>query len=385
MPLTQVTSIESHFANLTDPRIDRTKKHKLLDIIVIAICATICGADGFVAVQAFGKAKFDWFATFLQLPFGIPSHDTFGRVFAALDPKQFQHCFFSWTSAVSSLCEGEIVPIDGKQLKRSYNNEDGKAAVHLVSAWSSANGLALGQVKVAEKSNEITAIPQLLDILNINGCIVTIDAMGTQKQIAKKIVEQQADYVLALKKNQGQLYEDVCLLFDDLQQNPATSLYDECCVDSAQTIEKDHGRIETRKAITLSGQDCISSLRNAPSFANFKTVVKVTCERDINDNVSVESRYYISSLDSTAEKLLLATRTHWGIENCVHWILDVGFGEDYCRIRKGNAAENFAILRRIALNLLKAENSVKLGTANKRLNAGWDNDYLMKVLSTLFH
>ncbi len=385
MSNTPIPSIEAHFATLSDPRVCRTQKHKLLDIIVIAICAVICGADGWVAVEAFGHAKHNWLATFLQLPYGIPSHDTFGRVFGALDPKQFEQCFFNWISAVSQLTQGEIIPIDGKQLRRSHDREEGKAAIHLVSAWSSVNGLALGQVEVTDKSNEITAIPQLLEVLDISGCIVTIDAMGCQTDIAEKIVQEGGDYVLALKKNQGHLYEDVKLLFDDLPSNPIADAYTDCDVDSVQTVEKDHGRIETRQAITLSGTDCIGSLRNANSFANLQTVVKVTAERDINDEVSVESRYYISSLDSDAEKLLDATRTHWGIENCVHWVLDVAFREDECRIRKENGAHNFAILRRIALNLLKQENSVKLGIHNKRLNAAWDTNYLTKVLSTLFY
>ena len=375
MSNTPIPSIEAHFASLSDPRVNRTKKHKLLDIIVIAICAVICGADGWVAVEAFGHAKHDWLATFLQLPYGIPSHDTFGRVFGVLDSKQFERCFFNWISAVSELTE--IVPIDGKQLRRSHDREDGKAAIHLVSAWSSVNGLALGQVEVADKSNEITAFPKLLEVLDISGCIVTIDAMGCQTEVAEKIVQEGGDYVLALKKNQGHLYEDVKLLFDDLQINPTADAYTDCDIDSVQTVEKDHGRIETRQALTLSGADC-------KDFANLKTVVKVTAERDINDVVSVESRYYISSLDADASKLLDATRTHWGIENSVHWVLDIAFREDECRIRKANGAHNFAILRRIALNLLKQENSVKLGIHNKRLNAAWDTDYLMKVLLTLF-
>ena len=384
MSNTPIPSIEAHFATLSDPRVNRTKKHKLLDIIIIAICAVICGADGWVAVEAFGHAKHDWLATFLQLPYGIPSHDTFGRVFGVLDSKQFERCFFNWISAISELTEGEIVPIDGKQLRRSHDREDGKAAIHLVSAWSSVNGLALGQVEVADKSNEITAFPKLLEVLDISGCIVTIDAMGCQTEVAEKIVQEGGDYVLALKKNQGHLYEDVKLLFDDLQINPIADAYTDCDIDSVQTVEKDHGRIETRQALTLSGADYIASLRNAKDFANLKTVVKVTAERDINDVVSVESRYYISSLDADASKLLDATRTHWGIENSVHWVLDIAFREDECRIRKANGAHNFAILRRIALNLLKQENSVKLGIHNKRLNAAWDTDYLLKVLSTLF-
>lgn len=385
MTQTPLASIEAHFAALEDPRIDRTKKHHLRDILVIAICAVICGADGWVAVEAFGYAKFDWLATFLELPNGIPSHDTFGRLFGALNPEPFERCFFNWIAAVSQRTKGQVIPIDGKQLRRSHDRKNGKAAIHLVSAWSSANGLALGQVEVSDKSNEITAIPQLLEVLDVSGCIVTIDAMGCQTEIAKQIIEAGGDYVLALKQNQGHLYDDVALLFDDLAQNPAPDAYSDCHIDTAQTVEKDHGRIETRCARTLSGSACIASLRNALGFANLKTVVKVTAERDIEDKVSVESRYYISSLSSDAHKLLSVTRTHWGIENCVHWVLDIAFREDECRIRNDHAAHNFALLRRIAMNLLTQEKSVKLGIHNKRLMAAWDHDYLMKVLWTLFH
>lgn len=229
------------------------------------------------------------------------------------------------------------------------------------------------------------AIPKLLDLLDISGCIVTIDAMGCQTDIAQKIVDAGGDYVLALKKNQAHLYEDVQFLFEDIERNADTDSYRDCDIDTTQTVEKDHGRIETRRAMTLSGSACIASLRNASGFTDLNTVVKVTAERDIKSEISVESRYYISSLDSDAPKLLDATRTHWGIENCVHWVLDIAFREDECRIRKDNGAHNFAILRRIALNLLTAEKSVKLGVHNKRLNAAWDNEYLLKVLSSLFH
>ena len=278
MSNTPIPSIEAHFATLSDPRVNRTKKHKLLDIIkyldrfnsifsldvepvflrltphkgstsgrsdygnnfvlllIIAICAVICGADGWVAVEAFGHAKHDWLATFLQLPYGIPSHDTFGRVFGVLDSKQFERCFFNWIAAVSELTQGEIIPIDGKQLRRSHDREDGKAAIHLVSAWSSVNGLALGQVEVTDKSNEITAFPKLLEVLDISGCIVTIDAMGCQTEIAEKIVEAGGDYVLALKKNQGHLYEDVKLLFLGLQENPIADAYTDCDLEGVLKV-----------------------------------------------------------------------------------------------------------------------------------------------------
>ena len=381
MPDNPIASIQSHFSELTDPRRDDSRTHhKLMDMLVIAICAVICGADSWVAVESFGRTKYDWLSRFLHLPHGIASHDTFNRVFGLIDSVQFERCFINWIKGVIQVTDGQVVAVDGKQLRGSYDTSTHQPQIHLVSAWASAQSVALGQLKVADHSNEIPAIPQLLEMLEISGCIVTTDAMGCQTQITQKVVDCGADYALALKANQGQLYEDVKLLFDGILDNRVTDVQ----TDTAQTVDADHGRIETRTATVISDPVLIAPLRGSENFVNLNTVVKVTAHREANTETTVKSRYYISSLNANAAKLLDATRTHWSIENSCHWVLDVGLNEDACRIRKNNGSENFAILRRIALNLLKGEKSAKLGVANKRLKAAWDNDYLITVLSTLF-
>jgi predicted transposase YbfD/YdcC len=375
-----IASIEYHFADLDDPRLDRTKLHQLLDIVVIAICAVICGADDWVAVETFGNAKHDWFKKFLELPNGIPSHDTFGRVFGQLDPDQFRTSFHSWISAVSEITEGQVIAIDGKTLRRSHDKELGKKAIVMVSAWATANHLVLGQVKVDDKSNEITAIPELLRVLEISDCIITIDAIGCQKEIAADIVGRDANYVLALKDNQGNLYQDVELLFDDLEAS-GFSAYK---YDQFRTVDKDHGRIEIRQCWSISDRDVLRCLRGAKDWQQLKAVVKVRAERRIGQKRTVEERYYISSLEGDAKRLLACTRNHWHIENRLHWVLDIAFREDECRIRKECGAQNFAVLRHIALNLLKQEKTAKIGIKSKRLKAGWDEGYLLKVLAGLF-
>ena len=376
-----ISSIEAHFESLPDPRRDDCRTpHKLLDIVVITICAVICGADNWVAVQSFGSAKYKWLAGFLELPKGIPSHDTFRRVFSALDAIKFEECFINWIRSAIEVTQGQVIAVDGKQLRRSYDTRNNKAAIHLVSAWACHQGVALGQIKVADKSNEIPAMPQLLELLDVSGCIVTLDAMGCQTDIAQTIVDSDADYVFALKANQGQLYEDVQLLFDGISTGEIRDIK----VDSTQTIDGDHGRIETRTAYAIADSEVISTLRSSENFVNLDSVVKVTAEREINQQVTTETRYYISSLPGDAAQLLEATRHHWRIENSCHWVLDVAFREDASRIRKDNSGENFAIVRRIALNLLKAEKSTKLGVANKRLKAAWDDNYLTTILATLF-
>lgn len=382
MDFTPKSTISTHFASLEDPRIDRRKKHLLIDIVVIAICAIICGADSWTGVQAFGDAKFNWLSTFLKLENGIPSHDTFGRVFAALDSEQFETCFVSWISAVSQLTKGEVIAIDGKTARRSYDSDVGKTAIHLVSAWSSANGITLGQVKVDDKSNEIVAIPKLLEMLDISGCLVTIDAMGCQRDIAEKIVGCGGDYLLTLKGNQGTLFADVSLLFNELDSVLSDG---DVLVDTAQSVDGDHGRIETRRATVITDSQLIAPLRGSENFKGLSSLIEVVSRREVGDEMTVTNRYFISSCSLGAQQLLNATRTHWQIENCCHWVLDMAFREDECRIRKDNGAQNFAILRRIAANLLKSEDSVKLGIKNKRLLAGWDNNYLLTVLSTLLH
>lgn len=370
-----VATITEYFSKLKDPR-RYNKRHLLHDIIVIAICAAICGADDWVAVEDFGKAKQSWFEKFLELPHGIPSHDTFGDVFKLLDPEQFRKCFVQWVQAVNEVSEGQVIPIDGKQLRRSHDKTLGENAIHMVSAWAEENHVVLGQIKVDNKSNEITAIPQLLDMLEISGCIVTIDAMGCQKKIAKKVVkEKEADYVLALKGNQSGLFEDVKSLFERAQEME----FENC--EYHKTEEKGHGRIEVRECWTLSVPECLADIRSLADWWGLRTVIMVKSKRVVNHKISEESRYYISSLSGNAKQALGAVRGHWGIENKVHWVLDIAFREDECRIRKGNGAQNFAILRHIALNLLKQEKTAKCGTKNKRLKAGWDENYLLNVLS----
>jgi predicted transposase YbfD/YdcC len=372
------TSIEEHFGNITDPRIERTRLHKLIDILVIAICGAICSCDSWEDVEEFGKAKQEWFETFLELPNGIPSHDTFNRVFARIDPIEFWTCFIDWVSVASELIGGQVIAMDGKVLRRSRDRGIGKGAIDMVSAWACANHLVLGQVKVDEKSNEITAIPQLLKALEISGCIITIDAMGCQTEIAKTIVEEQADYVLALKDNQGNLFDDTQKLFEDLE----SSQYQAYIYDYEKTVNKGHGRIEIRECWTISDPQILCHLRGFQNWEKLMTVSRIRSQRWIGDEKTCEDRFHIASIVG-AKRVLAAARSHWGIENNLHWTLDMAFDEDHCRVHKDNGPENFAILRHIALNLLKQEKTSKRSINGKRLLAGWKEDYLLKVLSGL--
>ena len=372
-------TIQNYFARIEDPRIS-SRAHKLLDIITIAICGIICGADDWVGVETIGKAKKEWLQTFLDLPAGIPSHDTFGRVFQQLDPEQFEQSFVSWIQAICTLTAGEVVAVDGKQLRRSHDRSLGKGAIHMVSAWASENHIVLGQRKVDEKSNEITAIPELLNVLALKGCIVTIDAMGCQTAIAKTIIDKEADYCLALKENQSTLYQDVQLLFDDLAQSNFSAFP----FDYYKDVGKGHGRSEVRHAWTLGGDAIIPFLHGAAKWAGFKTVIKVQAERYINDKPSVDTRYFIASIPSDAKIALNAVRTHWSVENSLHWRLDVAFREDESRFRKGHGPHNLAILRHIALNILAKDGANKIGFHNRRLRAACDNLYLAQLLSNAF-
>jgi len=372
-------SIADHFGSLKDPRMGRMVDHYLIEIITIAICGVICGADDWVAIEEFGREKEQWLRGFLHLPNGVPSHDTIRRVFIELDPETFQLCFVQWMQAISQLSQGEIVAIDGKRLRRSHDRTSGKAAIHMVSAWASSNRLVLGQLKTDEKSNEITAIPELLRVLTLKGCIVTIDAMGCQTEIVNFIVEKEADYALSLKGNQGTLHQGV----QDLFSYAFETNFRDITHDFHQTVDKDHGRLEIRRHWTIDEPEFITYLNPTQKWANLRCIGLVESERNVADNVTIEKRYYISSLSGHAIEFSRVVRTHWEIENCVHWVLDVAFREDDCRVRQGNAPQNLAVLRHIALNLLRQEKTAKCGIKNRRLKAAWNNDYLLKILSHL--
>jgi predicted transposase YbfD/YdcC len=368
------TSISEYFATLSDPRKGGMVEHQLIDIITIAVCAVICGANNWVEVELFGHRRQAWLRQFLELRHGVPSHDTFGRVFARLSAEAFQHCFAQWMQAVFTRSQGEVIAIDGKRLRRSYDKASNKAAIHMVSAWAQANRVVLGQVNTDSKSNEITAIPQLLKLLDIRGGIVTIDAIGCQRTIAAQIRAQGGDYVLALKGNQGQLHEDVVAYFDYAKRRQFAGLES----DYHETIEKGHGRVEVRRYWTIASLEWLES---KDRWVGLQLIGKVESERHIAGEVSRETRYYIASLENNARQFAHAVRGHWSIENTLHWSLDVTFREDDSRLRQGAAAENFAVVRHLALSLLQQEQSLKVGIAAKRFNAALDPDYLIKVLT----
>lgn len=370
-------NLQAHFEAIEDKRRGAGKRHKLIDILTIAICGIICGADDWSGIEAYGKAKEEWLQGFLELPHGIPSHDTFGRVFGWLDPGAFESCFLGWVQEVMQISKGQVIAVDGKTVRRSHDHANGKDAIHMVSAWAEKNRLVLGQVKVEEKSNEITAIPDLLRVLDITGCILTTDAMGCQQEIAATIIEKGGDYILALKENQGQLYEDANELFAGAQEVNFMDVEH----THAKTTNKNHGRIEVRECWAITDQDFIHYLRDFENWKGLRSLVKVRCQRQTSVGTSQEDRYFISSLNTPARQLLQAVRGHWSIENGLHWVLDIAFREDESRVRKDNAPENLAILRHIALNLLRQDLSQKLGIKNKRLVAAWNNDYLVHLFT----
>ena len=376
------TSISAHFAPLTDPRVERTKDHLLVDIVTIALCAVICGADDWVAVETCGRAKEAWLRTFLALPGGIPSHDTFGRVFARLDPAEFQRCFLAWVQGVVPETAGQVVALDGKTLRRAHDRANGKAALHLVSAWAAGSGLVLGQLAVEDKSTEIVAIPALLRLLTLEGATVTIDAMGCQTAIAAQIVGQRADYVLALKDNHPTLHAEVREAFADARAT-GFAAYAPADHDHWETVEKDHGRRETRRCWTLRDPELLAYLNQGDAWAGLRAVGLVERERRVGETVTVEARHYLLSGAGDAAAFGHAVRAHWGIENRLHWVLDVAFREDDSRVRAGDGAANLAVLRHFALNLLRQERTATGGIATRRFRAALDADYLLTVLAGL--
>lgn len=366
-----------HFAALPDPRTGPAVRHKFVEIVFIAICATIGGADDWVGVAEYGRGKLQWLQSFLELPGGIPSHDTFGRVFAQLDPERFGACFAAWVSAIADRLPGQCIAIDGKTLRRSHDRSQGKGALHLVSAWAAGNHLVLGQVQVDDKSNEITAIPQLLRKLDIRDCIITIDAMGCQREIVAQIKKQGGEYLLAVKDNQPRLAERIEILFAHAKTREGQQMER----SEYTTVEKGHGRVETRCCTALMTSDWGFYLDPQDRWEGLCSIVRVEATRQTTDETSTSVRYFISSLGNDAVRALGAIREHWGIENRLHWVLDIAFREDESRIRKGHGAHNFSLLRRLALIQLKRESTLKVGIANKRQRAGWDNAYLAKVLA----
>ena len=370
------TSVMSYFVDMEDPRTGENISHPLVNIVMIAILGVICGADGWVDIERYGNAKREWLGQFLNLEKGIPSHDTFGRFFRWLDEEAFQACFVRWTASLCRRTQGQLVAIDGKKLRRSQERRKGRDGIWMVSAWVSENRLVLGQKKVNDKSNEITAIPELLEQLDITDCVVTLDALNTQTEIARQIVEAQADYILAVKENQATLYEDLEMLFKGFEQE----YYPEVVYQTAQRENVGHDRQEFRQIWVVSEPDYRDYLRSSKLWVNLKSLVKLVTVRVTPQKTETSIRYFISSWQASAKAFLEAIRDHWQIENGLHWVLDIAFREDESRIRKNHAPQNMAVLRHLALNLLKQETSVNVGIAARRKMAGWHNDYLLKVV-----
>jgi predicted transposase YbfD/YdcC len=371
-----IAALEEYFAGLPDPRIERCRRHKLIDIVTIAICSVLCGGEGFTDMEEFGQARHEWLKTFLELPHGIPSHDTFGRVFARLSPAGFEACFENWVRVNVKKLSGEVVSLDGKRARHSYDKAEGKEAIELVSAWARTQRLTLGQVKVASTSNEITAVPELLKVIEMEGAVVTVDALNTQKEIAAQIRARHAHYVMALKGNHAGLKKEVRELFCAIKEE-RTSGYQ---IETSRTIDKEHGRIEQRTCWHV--EVLPERFGEGHLWKDLRSVAMVEAIREVGAEVTHEVRYYLSSLEVEAEKMNEIIRGHWAIENSCHWILDVVFREDDSRVRAGNAAQNLALVRKIALNMLSREKSCKRGIKVKRFKAALDLQYLLKVFQT---
>lgn len=376
MKLKPKYSIIEHFESVEDYRIERGKKHKLIDIITIAICGVVSGADTWIDIEIYGLAKKEWLSKFLELSNGIPSHDTFGRVFSRINPEQFQKSFLSWVKGIANIAEGEIIALDGKQSRNSGDNRNGQGILNTISAWAVSNRLVLGQKMVEGKSNEITAIPELIKVLDLAGCIVTIDAMGCQREIVKKIVEKDADYVIAVKKNQPSLYEQVERLFKQAIATGGEGLN----LSDFSTKEVNGGREEIRNYLIIS--DVADRIDSSHKWIKLTSIAMVESVRIVSEKTTVETRYFISSCNDP-NKIPAAIRGHWGIDNSLHWVLDVSLREDYSRIRKDNAPANFAVLRHIAVNLINQNKTRKLSVKSKRFLAGLDENFLTEILESI--
>jgi predicted transposase YbfD/YdcC len=372
-------ALMTHFAALDDPRVERTKLHPLVNILTIAIGAVICGAESWDEIAAFGEARADWFGTFLDLTHGIPSHDTFNRVFAALDPAQFEACFLAWVRAARPVLPAQVIALDGKTVRRSHDRHHGKAAIHVVNAWAAEQRLVLAQAKVDDKANEITAIPAVLRALDVRGCLVTIDAMGCQRAIAQQVLDQGGDYALALKDNQPTLAADVQECFAQAQ----SARFADVQHDAHEAVDKGHGRLEIRRRWVITDADVLAWLQAAHAWPGLGAIGMVQTERRLGDATTIGTRYYLLSRPLSARALGEAVRSHWGIENQVHWVLDVSFGEDHSRIRRGVAAENAALLRRIALNVVRLHPWKRYSIKARRLIAGWNDAYRLQLLGGL--
>ena len=379
MPSTPLPVLIECLSELPDPRVERTRLHRLLDILTVGICAVICGAEGWDDMTRFGRSKEDWLREKLDLslPNGIPSADTFRRVFARLQPEKLQEAFQRWTKQLYVMTDGEVISLDGKTLRHSFDTAFGKSAIHMVSAWASSARLVLGAVKVDEKSNEITAVPLLLAAMDIKGCIITADALNTQKSIAAQIVAQEADYMLPVKENHPHLFQDIQNLFEHAHKHRFEGF--EHSHNTSRTYG--HGRVETRfcEAILLQPNDPFWG-DVQQEWAKLTGLVRIERTRETSKGTTSEVCYYISSLRANADRYQRVARKHWGIENRLHYILDVSLDEDNCRIRKDHGAENFAVLRHITLNLLRQEQTTKAGVRAKQKLAGWDHEYLTRVL-----